>query len=301
MHKSRKNSSRNANQTSLSRLESIHQQDATSTQRIYPSIIWKDMDNNKQNKFDRIEENSKNINNGNKIGQHKARLMKQLHRRLRSGCTIESSDEWREQHLSRKLKIIKDRHLLKKSSNHQKMSRSSVKLISPPSFHHKMKPPHTVAKIKPRIQMQNPKRDEKSNKVNKLNISNKPQHTVALTKDYLELAREYKAMEPYRYNNPNLRYQGTYGRNSSTKCIKCKNEFHKYLHGPAKIFFPCEHVCVCYNCYQSNFQYSSSENHELSCPKGLQCPLCYETVKLVLNYSTNGSPREIYWSWVNEV
>ena len=287
---------------SLPRHEAIHhQQDAI--QRIFPYTKWEDRGSNKQSKYDRIEKNSKSSTTYN-IGQHKVRLMEQLHRRLHTECTIESSDERREQHMSRSL-IIRDRLSLKRSSNHKKVSRSSsVKLISPPSFHHKMKPPHTVAKkIKPGIyDMQSLKRDKKFNQVPRPQFSKKPHHTETLTKDYLELAREYKAMEPYRYNNPNLRTQETYGRNSSTKCIKCKNELNRYVHESAKIFFPCEHVCICFSCYQSDFQYSSSGNDELSCPKGLQCPICCETVKLVLNYySANRSPREIYWSWVNEV
>jgi len=99
----------------------------------------------------------------------------------------------------------------------------------------------------------------------------KPAPVSKLTKDYLALAREYKRMEPYRSNNPH----------SDVLCVRCNSSNESI----SKVFFPCEHCCVCTSC--------------ISGKAWSVCPLCKREIRLILDRT--GYEREEYWTCVNQV
>mmetsp|Transcript_23722 Transcript_23722/g.37337 ORF Transcript_23722/g.37337 Transcript_23722/m.37337 type:complete len:324 (+) Transcript_23722:193-1164(+) len=98
---------------------------------------------------------------------------------------------------------------------------------------------------------------------------------ASYTKDYIHLSKEYKQMEKYRVC--------TSKRDTSHQpaCVSCSRR-SRYLD---KVFFPCEHMCVCDVCLDRKM------------PK--QCPLCKATIRVVLNHT--GNENEEYWKWVEEV
>ena len=105
------------------------------------------------------------------------------------------------------------------------------------------------------------------------------------TKDYISLAKDYKKMESYRRNNPI----------TTIVCVLCADTVQKVKIGPdhefskkniaMKVFFPCEHLCLCNSCY-------NKESWET-------CPLCNENIKVIFDH--DGEEVEAYWRWVNEI
>lgn len=105
------------------------------------------------------------------------------------------------------------------------------------------------------------------------------------TKDYISLAKDYKKHESYRCNNPI----------TMIDCVLCANTVKKVKiypdHGFAKknvamkVFFPCEHLCLCNTCY-------NKETWDT-------CPLCNENIKVIFDH--DGEEVEAYWRWVNEI
>ena len=95
------------------------------------------------------------------------------------------------------------------------------------------------------------------------------------TKDYIHLAREYKRMEKYRIHP---RERETAHQLLCVTCSRCGDI--------DKVFFPCQHRCMCSNC-----------QYNLTQPK--QCPLCHAPISKILNNTEH--VFEEYWSWVDEV
>jgi len=97
------------------------------------------------------------------------------------------------------------------------------------------------------------------------------------TKDYIGLSNEYRRMEKYRIH-PVKR-----DTKRQPACIICGRRSVTFN----KVFFPCEHRCVCSTCLDKKL------------PK--QCPLCKDAVRIVLPWKINGREHEAYWKWVEEV
>ena len=105
------------------------------------------------------------------------------------------------------------------------------------------------------------------------------------TKDYISLAKDYKRMESYRCNNPI----------TMINCVLCADTVQKVKNLPnngfskknvaMKVFFPCEHLCLCNSCY-------NKETWDT-------CPLCHENIKVIFDH--DGKEVEAYWRWVNEI
>lgn len=65
------------------------------------------------------------------------------------------------------------------------------------------------------------------------------QNGVELTKNYLELVRDFRQLRPYT-RRPDGKYP------SDTLCVYCVHE------RPTSVFFPCQHMCVCNDCIEAN-------------------------------------------------
>lgn len=109
----------------------------------------------------------------------------------------------------------------------------------------------------------------------RMTIDNEP--ITEQMKDYIAAAREYKRMEGYRNSNPKLK----------SRCLLCNKSVNL-----SKVFFPCEHRCVCDGCFPSKVKNYSKQS--------FPCPLCKQDVRFVANHD-NGNEVELYWKWVDEV
>lgn len=115
--------------------------------------------------------------------------------------------------------------------------------------------------------------------------------------DYISMANEYKRMESYRCNNTTT-FQNA--------CLQCNSMIFKKkplirnaepldsktsmrpcaLNELSKVFFPCEHLCICNACFNDNGPWH-------------KCPLCNQNIKVVFEHT--GRETEDYWKWVNEI
>lgn len=102
-------------------------------------------------------------------------------------------------------------------------------------------------------------------------------------KDYVKVSLDYKSYEPYRVNNPV----------NQIRCLLCVNVVEKSMDRSnshrrtvSKVFFPCEHLCVCDTCYDLQRMWAI-------------CPLCNSDVKLIVHLS--GNEKEEYLKWVEEI
>jgi hypothetical protein len=116
-------------------------------------------------------------------------------------------------------------------------------------------------------------------------------------KDYISMAREYKQMESYRCNNleifqnvcmhcqtmvfkPNLNHDNNDKRKvESSRPVTRTNKL-------SKVFFPCEHLCVCDYCFSKDGPWQI-------------CPLCNQNIKVVFEH--NGKEIDEYWKWASEI
>ena len=83
---------------------------------------------------------------------------------------------------------------------------------------------------------------------------------------------------------------------SKTLCIRCLSKgLPRQKHGEynrnlssycRKIFFPCEHSCVCDSCFHNEKPWD-------------KCPWCHKKVQIVLDKT--GMEMDEYWDWINEV
>ena len=112
-------------------------------------------------------------------------------------------------------------------------------------------------------------------------------------KDYIKLAKEYKRMEPYRCNNPIQQnpcvvcQTVVFKSNSSSSTKSGGGKSKRTIAGHlSKVFFPCEHICVCDACYKDSGPWHT-------------CPLCNHKIKVVFDHT--GRETEEYWKWVNEI
>lgn len=99
------------------------------------------------------------------------------------------------------------------------------------------------------------------------------------SKDYPTLAKEYKRMEKYRIHPREVVKESD---TEHLSCVICSRQG-----GLDKVFFPCQHRCVCSSCLLST----------ATPPK--QCPLCHAGISIVLNNTSK--VYEEYWNWVEEV
>ncbi|KAG1689867.1 hypothetical protein DVH05_001900 [Phytophthora capsici] len=65
------------------------------------------------------------------------------------------------------------------------------------------------------------------------------QNGVELTKNYLELVRDFQQLRPFT-RRPDGKYP------TDTRCVYCVDA------RPTSVFFPCQHMCVCNDCIQLN-------------------------------------------------
>ncbi|KAK1932411.1 hypothetical protein P3T76_011995 [Phytophthora citrophthora] len=65
------------------------------------------------------------------------------------------------------------------------------------------------------------------------------QNGVELTKNYLELVRDFQQLQPFT-RRPDGKYP------TDTRCVYCVDA------KPTSVFFPCQHMCVCNDCIQLN-------------------------------------------------
>mmetsp|Transcript_19057 Transcript_19057/g.27985 ORF Transcript_19057/g.27985 Transcript_19057/m.27985 type:complete len:624 (-) Transcript_19057:351-2222(-) len=153
----------------------------------------------------------------------------------------------------------------------------------------------------------------------KLQPSLQPQRR--LTKDYIGLAKSYKNTERYRLmttpvlNGENLiicilcerKAEVAITANKSNESDDDDNyDITCNIRRIAKVFFPCEHQCVCDECVESHCFGNRNDDAKssLSSSSVRCCPLCGEEIKLILDFDAVGggkAVREKYWSWVNEV
>ena len=107
------------------------------------------------------------------------------------------------------------------------------------------------------------------------------------TKDYFHLAQTYKMHSSYQVSQLSSSGKGP------PNCILCqKNKCDR-------VFFPCEHVCVCEECIITN-QFIESEKMKYQ-PGGYNiCPLCAMEIKKMFRFD-NGRETERYWAWVHEI
>ena len=113
------------------------------------------------------------------------------------------------------------------------------------------------------------------------------------SKDYIQMAKNYKRMEPYRCDSPS----------TQNACLNCQSMVFKTfffrdankhrpsnrtekINGLSKVFFPCEHLCVCDRCFTDNGPWDI-------------CPLCSQNIKVIFDHT--GKEKEDYWRWVNEI
>lgn len=104
-------------------------------------------------------------------------------------------------------------------------------------------------------------------------------------RDYVSVAMKYARLSKYKNNCVQ----------ENAKCIRClsrapsrqKSNEHNIKAFPnfSKVFYPCEHRCICDQCFQDK--------------KWDTCPWCHEQVKLILDKT--GMETDEYWSWINEV
>ena len=104
-------------------------------------------------------------------------------------------------------------------------------------------------------------------------------------KDYVSIAMKYARLSKYKNNCVQ----------KNTQCIKClsrsnsgqKSSGHNKDVFPflSKVFYPCEHRCICDQCFQGR--------------KWDTCPWCNEQVKVIVNKT--GLETDEYWKWINEV
>lgn len=99
------------------------------------------------------------------------------------------------------------------------------------------------------------------------------------TKDYPTLAKEYKRVKKYQIHPRGVVKESDAEHLS---CVICSRQG-----GLDKVFFPCQHQCVCASCILNTATLLK------------QCPLCHVTISIVLNNTSN--VYEEYWNWVEEV
>ncbi|ETL82669.1 hypothetical protein F442_17805 [Phytophthora nicotianae P10297] len=107
-------------------------------------------------------------------------------------------------------------------------------------------------------------------------------NTTELTKNYLDLVRDFRQLQPFT-----RRPDGSYP--TGTLCVYCVNT------RPTSVFFPCQHMCVCDGCIKSgniSTDYSSSMDW-------CACPVCMTDIRLILPHS--GKEEERYWRWALEI
>ena len=104
--------------------------------------------------------------------------------------------------------------------------------------------------------------------------------------DYIALAKLYKIQRQYC------------DVNFHPKCVLCHSNSCK------QTFFPCEHRCVCSNCFQNErfCDESTFNKQQVAGDSGgyHMCPLCAASIQRIYPFD-GGKEIERYWSWVEEI
>ncbi|GFH48185.1 hypothetical protein CTEN210_04661 [Chaetoceros tenuissimus] len=109
------------------------------------------------------------------------------------------------------------------------------------------------------------------------------------TKDYIAMVDNYTKNLKYRPYNEEEEIT-CHSCNSPAKKISGKETkvvFNPNVKTISKVFFPCEHMCLCDDCY---FQLDALQS----------CPACNQSIKYVSTYN-DGRELDDYWNWIKEV
>lgn len=104
-----------------------------------------------------------------------------------------------------------------------------------------------------------------------VNSEDKPK---GLTRNYIDLATKYQNFRAYN------RYL------FDASCVLCNSRTATI------VFFPCEHKCVCENCYDAIHSDDSAEMH---------CHLCNTEIKVSFKSNRTGNKFDLdnkYWAWI---
>ena len=118
-------------------------------------------------------------------------------------------------------------------------------------------------------------------------LNSKRKHQYA--KDYITMVDDYAKNLNYRPHNKEEEI-ACHSCNSLAKKVSGKDTkvvFNPNVKTISKVFFPCEHICLCDDCY---FQLDALES----------CPACNQSIKYVSTYN-NGKELDDYWNWIKEV
>jgi hypothetical protein len=91
------------------------------------------------------------------------------------------------------------------------------------------------------------------------------QNGVVLTKNYLELVKDFRQLRPFT-RRPDGKYP------AGTVCVYCNAA------RPTSVFFPCQHMCVCNDCIELNHistDYTSATDWWYACLRGLVLQLAF--------------------------
>lgn len=180
--------------------------------------------------------------------------------------------------------------------HHQKKSRQTAFLTPPRVDRHISRDdlPNSLPKPKPRKSSSITSRHRKSHScvigrsdppINTIQNTSTSNHFVQrnaenetkpdnYNKDYIKLSEDYKRMEQFRSS------QHPISTGPTPTCINCRSRGVRI----DKVFFPCEHCCICLRCLKKLM------------PK--KCPLCNETIRAIFDLD---NAHESYWNWVEEV
>ncbi|KAK1932410.1 hypothetical protein P3T76_011994 [Phytophthora citrophthora] len=112
-----------------------------------------------------------------------------------------------------------------------------------------------------------------------MNVEVTDRGTFKRVNNYKALASSFRQLMPYA-----RRPDGTYP--PSITCIMCSKG------KPTSVFFPCQHMCVCSACIESNDMSPDCSMHLERCV----CPVCSTDIGIILPHS--GTEEDDYWRWV---
>mmetsp|Transcript_15081 Transcript_15081/g.27786 ORF Transcript_15081/g.27786 Transcript_15081/m.27786 type:complete len:293 (-) Transcript_15081:107-985(-) len=107
-----------------------------------------------------------------------------------------------------------------------------------------------------------------------------------LQKNYFALAREHRERMPYTRQLDTRHFQC-----ENLKCVLCEEV------KPIRVFFPCDHMCVCEGCLKEHNINSQHQSKPSRSEPWTSCPLCMSDIKLMLVYDY-GNEIDVYWQWV---
>ncbi|POM80412.1 Hypothetical protein PHPALM_1755 [Phytophthora palmivora] len=112
----------------------------------------------------------------------------------------------------------------------------------------------------------------------RMNVALTRRGSFKLVNNYSALATNFKQLQPFA-----RRPDGTYP--ATTLCVLCATT------KPTSVFFPCQHMCVCNSCIESNDMSPDCSMHLEQCV----CPVCSADIGLILPHT--GTEEDAYWTW----